>query len=393
MGESLTRILNEHKIVISAGSGGVGKTTVAAALALQGARMGKRVLVMTIDPAKRLANSLGLPELGNRESRVPPEKFREAGIEVTGEMHAMLLDTKRTFDDLVERFAPNEDVKRTIYANRFYKNLSSTMSGSNEFLAIEKLYDVYDKGAYDLIILDTPPTKHAIEFLESPKKMSAFLSEDMMKWFLKPYFAAGKLSLGFMGNMVQRMFRMLEWATGIGFLKDVSEFFISFEHIFEQMYARMNKVEAILHAPETIFVLVTSPRELALEESEFFYKKLAEMRVSFGGFVINRVNPDELAAAAPDLARESLEPDALAARVRERLGAELEGTPLGAGAIDELADTLASGHMIARGDTKAVDAFRDRFPQNVPFYPVPRFERDVYDFEGLLRIDHALFGE
>lgn len=389
--EEMRSVLETKKIVISAGSGGVGKTTVAAAMALQGAIMGKRVLVMTIDPAKRLANSLGLPELGNMESRVPAEKFARAGIDAPGSMSAMLLDTKRTFDDLVERFAPSAEVKKTIYANRFYKNLSTTMGGSNEFLAIEKLYDVFDKGAYDLIVLDTPPTKHAIDFLESPKRWADFLSRDVMKWFLKPYFS---MTGGVMGSMVQQVFKMLEWATGIGFLKDVSEFFVSFEKIFEEMVGRMGKVEAILHRPETVFMLVTAPKELTLDESEFFYKKLAEMRVSFGGFIVNRVSPDYLGgltAEGADFA--AMETPDLARWLDAQLAEELRGRKVGAETRRELAENLAFTHALSEADRKSVAAFAARFPGDVPMHRVPRFDRDIYDFDGLLKIARALFGE
>ena len=175
-----------RKIVICLGSGGVGKTTTAAVLGMEAARAGKKVLVMTIDPARRLRSSLGIPDVGNFEERVDPALFAAAGVPLAGEFHAMMLDTKSAFDDVIARIAPDEGTSRAILGNRLYRYVSTTLAGAREYVAAERLYDIYRRGVYDLIVVDTPPTKNALDFLEGPGRMSKFLDDRIMKIFLLP---------------------------------------------------------------------------------------------------------------------------------------------------------------------------------------------------------------
>src|SRR5918999_3471445 len=172
---SVAEILDGKTVCICAGSGGVGKTTTAAAIATGMAARGQKVAVLTIDPAKRLANSLGLAELGNEE--------RQVDVEVSGELWAMMLDPKRTFDDLVEKHAPDERTREAVLSNRIYQELSAAVAGSQEYMAMEKLYELHQEGRYDLLVLDTPPTRNALDFLEAPKKLAAFIDSRTLQLF------------------------------------------------------------------------------------------------------------------------------------------------------------------------------------------------------------------
>ncbi len=191
-------LLEDKQICICAGSGGVGKTTTSAAIAMGMAARGLKVAVLTIDPAKRLANSLGLPELGNEERMIEPERFAAHGIEMKGELWAMMLDAKRTFDDLVERHAPDEEARDRILQNRIYKEISNAMAGSQEYMAMEKLYELHQEARYDLLVLDTPPTRHALDFIDAPERMSRFIEGRSLQFFLKP---------GRLGHAGRRPFR------------------------------------------------------------------------------------------------------------------------------------------------------------------------------------------
>src|SRR5437879_231442 len=179
----LTELLSRKKIIVCVGSGGVGKTTTSAAIALQAAALGKKVCVLTIDPAKRLANSMGLKALGNQETRISKERLESAGVKGDGELWAMMLETKRTWAELVTKFAPDAAAKERILANHYYQQISSALAGSQEFMAMEKLFELSESGKYDLLVLDTPPTRHALDFLDAPKKMMGFMDESVLKLF------------------------------------------------------------------------------------------------------------------------------------------------------------------------------------------------------------------
>ncbi|MBA3431040.1 MAG: ArsA family ATPase, partial [Actinobacteria bacterium] len=183
----IAEIVDHKRIVVCAGSGGVGKTTIAASIAVRAALDGKKAAVLTIDPAHRLASSLGLKDLSNSPKKVNKRKFTAAGLAPAGELHAMMLDTKSTFDEVVLRFAPTPEQAERIIGNRFYRNISSTLSGTQEYMAMEKLYELHISGDYDIIVIDTPPTRNALDFLDSPRRLTNFLESRMLRWFLIPF--------------------------------------------------------------------------------------------------------------------------------------------------------------------------------------------------------------
>ena len=268
-------LLEGKDICVCAGSGGVGKTTTSAAIAMGMAARGKKVAVLTIDPAKRLANSLGLRELGNEECLVEPERFAEHGLEMRGELWAMMLDAKRTFDDLIERHAPDEQTRDRILANRIYQELSNAMAGSQEYMAMEKLYELYQEARYDLLVLDTPPTRHALDFIDAPERMTRFIEGKSLQFFLKP----GRLGVRMLGRSGGALFSVLKRITGIDLLQDLSDFFQSFGDMATGFRDRARRVSELLAHRRTTFVLVTAPEREAIDESVYFWRRLTEARL------------------------------------------------------------------------------------------------------------------
>lgn len=350
-------LLEDRSICICAGAGGVGKTTTSAAIALGAAARGRKVAVLTIDPAKRLANALGLPELGNEEHRV------EADLE--GELWALMLDPKRTFDDLVEKHAPDERTRDAVLSNRIYKELSAAVAGSQEYMAMEKLYELHQEGRYDLLVLDTPPTRNALDFLEAPERLSRFIDSRSLKLFLAP----GRRGLKVLTRGTGLLFSVLERVTGVDLLADLSAFFSSFGDMADGFRERAVRVRELLGAPETTFLLVTSPQSWAVDEAIFFRRRLAEAGMPFGGVVVNRMHEEGLASG-------------------EVGGAvvELLGDPLGR----KVARTYADYHRLAERDRDNVARLAAEL-DGEPLIRVPYFDEDVYDLAGLARMDEHLF--
>src|SRR3954454_15104603 len=284
---SVASLLEGKRIVICAGSGGVGKTTTAAALAMGMAESGKRVAVVTIDPARRLATSLGLEELGNEPRLVDPERFASHGVEVTGELWAMMLDAKRTFDSLIEHLAPDERTRDEVFANRIYQQLSSAVAGSQEFTAIAKLYELDQEGGYDLVVLDTPPSRNALDFLDAPGRLTGFFQGRAIRMFLRPAGFGGKI----IGRGTGVVFSIMERVTGVDLLEDLSVFFRSLSGLIDGFTERAERVGALLEDPATTFLIVTSPQHDPVEEAIYFHRKLEEAGMPFGGMVVNRVHP------------------------------------------------------------------------------------------------------
>ncbi len=364
MGAVLDR-LRGRRIAVCVGSGGVGKTTLSAAIALSGALDGGRALVCTIDPARRLANALGLERLGNVESRVPPRKFAEAGLAPRGELHAMMLDVKRTWDDLIARHAPDRSRQKRILDNRIYQQLSSALAGSQEYMAMEKLYELASERDYDLIVLDTPPTVHALDFLEAPARILDFLGNDAARVLLVPAFAAGKLGFRLAQLGGSYVVKTLARFTGAAVLRDVADFMASFQGMYEGFKTRAAAVRELLGRPDVGFVVVASPTPISVGEALFFHEHLHAEGMPIAGVVANRVTPDLWPGPAPL-------PGAKA------LAAALGGD---ASLAARLAATLAEHQTFARADARELGRlFSGAEGGKVS---IPRFETDVHDIAGL----------
>jgi len=263
---TLDELVRTKSVIVCVGSGGVGKTTMSAAIALRAAEVGKRVCVLTIDPARRLASAMGLTALGNTESRIATERLEAAGVgPPSGQLWAMMLDTKRTWDDLVTRFAMDPEQARRILANHYYQQISSALAGSQEFMAMEKLYELHESGKYDVLVLDTPPTRHALDFLDAPKKMMDFMDEGVLKLFLTP----GRLGFGFLRSSSALMFNVLERVTGFEVLRDISDFISSFGGMYAGFRDRATKVEEFLRADRTREITEDGELLFDLQHTEF----------------------------------------------------------------------------------------------------------------------------
>ncbi|MBS2030078.1 MAG: ArsA family ATPase [Deltaproteobacteria bacterium] len=371
-----------RQVVICVGSGGVGKTTTSAALALQAAAMGKKVLVCTIDPARRLANSMGLASLTNAETRVPDEALASTGARISGQLFAMMLDLKRSWDEVIERYAPNPQARDTILANRFYRQLSTALAGSQEYVAMEKLHALHERGAYDLIVLDTPPTTNALDFLDAPNRVIDFLDADAMKWFTSGAFAgAGRVGLRVFQAGSAYAGRILARFTGAGTLEELSKFMGSLSGMYEGFKERAGQVRQLLASERTSFVVVTSPSPLPMEEALHFHRQLTLAKMRVTAVVANRVNVDFLRGAP-------LHREALAAAAKEIRAPGVQGLgPLG----ERLADTLADEQVLASLDAKQLERLAAQVAPT-PVLAVPRFDHDVHDLNGLWQIDRTLFG-
>src|SRR5919109_1456780 len=292
----MLELLEGRRIVVCAGAGGVGKTTTAAAIAVGMAERGLKVAVVTIDPAKRLADALGLEQLGNEPRRVDPARF--GGLQVRGELWALMLDSKRTFDALIERLAPDPATAQDVLSNRIYQQLSNSVAGSQEFTAIAKLYELDQDGDFDLLVLDTPPSPNALDFLDAPGRLTRFFQGRAIKMFLRP----GTL----LGRGTGVVFGLLERLTGVDLLHDLSVFFRALGGMIDGFTERAARVGLLLSDPGTTFLIVTSPRHDPVEEAIFFHGKLRDADMPFGGLVVNRLHrvPDGDGALPPELSEE-----------------------------------------------------------------------------------------
>jgi anion-transporting ArsA/GET3 family ATPase len=347
--------LARKEVVVCAGSGGVGKTTTAAAVALGMASRGKKVAVLTIDPARRLANALGLPELGNEERRVDAD--------VDGELWAMMLDAKRTFDDLIEVHAPDEATRDAVLGNRIYQELSNAVAGSQEYMAMEKLHELHQEGRYDLLVLDTPPTRNALDFIDAPKQLAAFIDSRALHFFTAP----GRFGLKVFGRGTGVIFSVMKRATGIDLLQDLSEFFRSFGGMAEGFHERAERVNALLADSRSAFVLVTSPRRDAIEEAAFFRQRLREADLPFAGVVANRVRHADGATDPAELER-------------------LLGRPL----ARKVLRSYEEERRLAERDRTNLAELRSKLGRN-PMIEVPDLDHDVHDVDGLREMCAYLF--
>jgi anion-transporting ArsA/GET3 family ATPase len=346
-------IVDDARICICAGAGGVGKTSTSAAIALGAARRGAKVAVLTIDPAKRLANALGLERLGNEPRRVP-------GVDGDGELWAMMLDAKRTFDDLVETYASDERTRDAVLSNRIYQELSSAVSGSQEYMAMEKLYELHMQGAFDLLVLDTPPTRNALDFLDAPERLHRFIDSRSLRFFLSP-------GVKLLGRGSGLLFAVLQRVTGIDLLRDLSEFFRAFGDMSEGFRVRAERVNELLASDAATFVLVASPRRDAIDDAIFFHDQLDERGMPFGGVVVNRFHDG----------RGDDEEIDLAAALGADLAAKVEAN-------------YADYQVLADRDRTNLSRLTERL-NGEPVIVVPELDGDVHDLEGLASMAAHLY--
>jgi anion-transporting ArsA/GET3 family ATPase len=287
-------ISDRHPLVVVVGSGGVGKTTLAASMGVLSARQGRDTLVMTFDPSLRLKDALGVGEEAKlHEIPVP--------LDAPGRLSASLLDARQTFDRLIQRYAPEEDQARRILENRFYQHLSGSLGGILEYMAVERLFEVEAEGGYKQIILDTPPTRQALDFLEAPSRIIGFLESGAIRVALKPWFdeegrLKGASKWGPLGRQAERF---LDDVVGLDLLRDMAEFFQAFGPLFEGFRERAKAVEQLLRSPKTRFILVSGPGEERIPDTLFFARRLEQAGFHLGPVIVNRVHPHFVVQNAP----------------------------------------------------------------------------------------------
>jgi anion-transporting ArsA/GET3 family ATPase len=367
---SIDEILAGKGICICAGSGGVGKTTTSAAIAAGMAARGLKVCVLTIDPAKRLADSLGLEQLGNEAKRVDPELFERHGIEIEGELWAMMLDAKATFDELVARQAPDEESRDRVLDNRIYQQISNALAGSQEYMAMEKLFELHTEGRFDLLVLDTPPTRNALDFLDAPRRLTQFIEGRSLSVFMRPTGLAARVA----GRGASVALSVLKRIVGFDLLADLAEFFNAFSGMVDGFQARAKRVNNLLADRRTCFLVVCGPQGEPIDEAVYFHRKLVEAKLPFGGVIVNKVHypAERLRGDGADL------PAALA----ERLGdAELAG---------RVAENFADYQALADRDARNIDRLAAEL-RTRGVIRVPHLDEDVHDLAGLAEINRYLF--
>jgi anion-transporting ArsA/GET3 family ATPase len=377
---TLSDVLAGHRVVVCVGSGGVGKTTSAAALALHAARSGQRVLCLTIDPARRLANSLGLREMTTDEQQIPPQIFAEQGVDCAGSLSAMMLDTKRTFDDIVVRFAPTPERAQRILANKLYQYVSTSLAGTQEYMAMEKLHAVRRDPRYDLIVLDTPPTSNALDFLDAPEKLTSTIDSPATRWFATAFETSGKLSLNLLGKGAAFLIRGLSNFTGAEFLDEVAHFVVELNALFGGFRERAKEVSDALRSPEVAFVVVTSPKPLAIDESLFLGERLRSSGMRCAAYVVNQIHPLHPEPQADRVTLERSAQDALPASIAP------------ASAITRMRQALDDERLLAIADRVETERLKARGGKGPLYVEVPAFEEDVHDLRALARVAEFLTG-
>jgi len=362
----------QRRVIVCAGSGGVGKTTTSAALAMALAASGRRVAVLTIDPARRLADAMDVGAIGNAARRVPLEQVLPG---CPGTLHAVMLDQKATFDGVVSRFAPSDEIRDRILKNHYYQYTSSKLAGTHEYMAMEKLFELYHSGDYDVVVLDTPPARHALEFLEAPERLKGLFDDGVMRWITLP-----RDNVGF--KVLERgstaLVSVLKKLVGSRTMSDIAEFFHAFQDLWGGIRERSAAVRALLASEVTTFLLVTTPSPAAHAQAHEFLKALTNAGMPFGGFLVNRMVPAPTDPAPLDPAALPSAPEGVDAGDWDRIIAAVASAP-------------ARQAELAGADRAAMENLTREAP-DVGLWPIPELSRDVSDLEGLREVASYLEG-
>jgi anion-transporting ArsA/GET3 family ATPase len=357
------------RVCVCLGAGGVGKTTTAAALALGLAARGQKVAVVTIDPARRLAAALGLEALAGEPHPIDPALLAAQGVAMKGELWAMMLDAKRTFDEIIARLAPDERAREEILGNAVYRELSSAVAGSQELSAIAKLYELRHEHDFDTLVLDTPPSRNALDFLEAPTNLLRFLEGRALKVFLAP----SGVTARFFGRGTGLVFSIFARVTGVDMFGELSRFFRALAGVIDGFGERTHTVAALLREPDTTFLIVTSPEPEPAREAIFLAERLAAREMSRGALIVNRVHRDGLGAHSREEVQALLAPE---------LGGRLAA---------RVASNLADFDVLARRDRDTVERLSQALDDPSPVL-VPHLDRDVQNLADLARVAAYLLG-
>ena len=378
----LVDVLMERRILVCVGSGGVGKTTTAATLALAAARRGKKTLVLTIDPARRLANSLGLDSLGHQVQEVDRALVHAHAPSKNGSLHAMMLDQKAAFDEVVARHAKDPAAVQRILSNPVYAQISGSLAGAQEYAAMAKLHDFDRSGAYDLIIVDTPPTAHALDFLDAPRKLSEAIDSPAIEWFRKLQGEGGS-RWSFVGKTGSFVLKRLAKFVGSKFIDDLGVFFTEFNDILGGFRTRAEETFALLRQPRVGFLLVASPEPMAVREALAFHERLVQAGMPCVGFVVNKVHPSRPLTTS-------------VAALEAALAQNHEVTSLGLSGTSRTmsAQALLAAHTdletLAAADRDQIAKMRAAAAATETLVEVPLQTSDVHDVQRLIALEHFL---
>ena len=378
---SLERLLATKEIIIFCGSGGVGKTSVAAAAGIAAAtRLGGKVLVVTVDPAKRLADALGVDGIGNVERRVPDAAFRKAGLEPRGELYAAMLDTKQSWDALVMRHAPDEATARQILDNRLYDGLTSRFVQSHDYVAMERLFEIHQTGKYDLIIVDTPPTRNALDFLDAPARMAEFFGGRLLRWLTAPYRVGGRRGARILNVASRPFYQVADRLIGSQFLQDIAEFFLNFQSMYDGFVERSRAVEQLLRDKRTTFGVVATLEDAPLREGERFCEELVKRNYHLGALVLNKTLPQDLFSRDGATAAKQFRTDSSSVAAALSGIADTEGA---ARVLATIGGSFENFAVVAHRENELRQELRHR-PDVV--VDVPTFADEIADLGGLARI-------
>jgi anion-transporting ArsA/GET3 family ATPase len=389
---TLEQLFATKEIVVFCGSGGVGKTSVAAAAALGASvRLGGKTLVLTIDPARRLATALGLDGIGNEAHRIPSDLLKAAGTEPRGELWAAMLDTKQSWDDLVLRYAKDEETAHKILENRLYHNITARFVQSHDYIAMERLFEIHASGEYDLIVIDTPPTRNAVDFLDAPARMSDFFGGRLLRWLTLPY-RRGKRSARVINMASRPFYQLADRVLGSKFLEDIAEFFLNFQSMYTGFVDRAQAVERLLHDRRTTFAVVTTLEAAPLHEAEEFCATLLDRHFHLGALVLNKTLPDSLldpagAAAAQRFADQA---GALADGLSTLPSTALADPERTARVLRTVGESFANFSVVAMREAE-LRAELTGVPDVV--VRVPGFEHDISDVDALAAITRVLYSD
>jgi anion-transporting ArsA/GET3 family ATPase len=383
----LDALLASKEMVLVLGSGGVGKTTMAAAIGLAAAvEQGGRVLVLTVDPARRLADALGVGALGNVATRVPAAAFEEAGVQPRGELWAAMLDTKAGWDDLIRRHAPDAKVRDAVLGNPLYQNITSRFVHSHDYLAMEQLHDLHASGQYDLVVVDTPPSRNALSVLDAPARMREFFGSRLLRWLTVPY----RSRLFTVAS--KPFYQIADRVLGSGFLRDIADFFVLFQAMEKGFVARAREVEALLGDARTTFLVVSTLETAPAHEAAYLARELLARDYDLGAVIANRVLPTALTrrAAATSAKRlgEAAANGSLAADVVGALDAAGPAVDEGVvrAVLTEVADRFHDVALVAAREAERRAELAALAPQVID---VPSLESDVNDLGALMSlVDH-----
>jgi anion-transporting ArsA/GET3 family ATPase len=382
---TLEQLCAAKEVVVSTGSGGVGKTTTAAAIGVAAAtHLGGKVLVLTVDPAKRLASALGLERFGNVETQVPPEAFAEAGVQVQGELWAAMLDTKQSWDDLVRLHAPDAATRDAILANPLYQNITGKFVQSHDYVAMERLYEIHTSGRYDLIVVDTPPTRNAIDFLDAPDRMADFFSSRLLRWLITPYRSR------LVSFASKPFYSVADRILGTQFLEDIAEFFMLFQTMYDGFVERARAVTTLLGGPQTTFLVVSTLEVAPAREAEFFLQLLTERGYHVGGLILNKVLPGFLLdRRATEVARTlSRQPAEVAADVGPAIGPPADNVENLEHVLSEVGESFLNYQVVARREAEQ-RAELSSTPDLTA--TVPYFDDDIHSLAGLIRLGEQIW--